>query len=149
MSREFPGKSGFRKAASRPAARPHPARDAASSASPAGLRSVPTTKVFAVGRVPGQWTPDALRPVMPREVRETVELYLHGRIEQWFFRKDQPGVVFVFASADVEEVHDLLERLPLGPAGMMDFDLIPVGPLAPLGLLLSPLPGGTPPRGGD
>lgn len=36
---------------------------------------------------------------------------------------------------DPSEAHRLLEK-PLGQAGMMTFELIPVGPLWPLGLLL-------------
>ncbi len=38
---------------------------------------------------------------------------------------------------DPAEAHTLLEELPLGRAGMMTFEIIPVGPLWPLGL---PLP---------
>jgi hypothetical protein len=37
---------------------------------------------------------------------------------------------------DPAEAHRLLEALPLGQAEMMTFDLIPMGPLWPLGLLL-------------
>ena len=37
---------------------------------------------------------------------------------------------------DPAEAHALLEKLPLGQANMMTFQLIPVGPLWPLGLLL-------------
>lgn len=103
---------------------------------PTGLPEVPTTKVLAIGTVTDKWTPGAIRTAMPREVRETVALYLQGRIDQWFIRKDRPGVIFVFNSSDPAEVHDLLEALPLGREQMMEFDLIPVGPLAPLGLLL-------------
>lgn len=103
---------------------------------PPGLPNVPVIKVIAIGRLTDKWTPEAIRKIMPREVRETVELYLHGKLDQWFVRKDQPGVVFVFSVTRVGEVHDMLEALPLGREKMMDFDLIPLGPLAPLGLLL-------------
>jgi hypothetical protein len=42
----------------------------------------------------------------------------------------------------VEEAHDLLEKLPLGIAGMMTFELHPIGPLKPLMLLAgTPVPG--------
>ena len=43
----------------------------------------------------------------------------------------------VLGSADPAEAHALLEDLPLGRAEMMTFELIPMGPLWPLGLLLS------------
>jgi hypothetical protein len=37
---------------------------------------------------------------------------------------------------DPAEAKALLEQLPLGRAGMMTFQLVPVGPLWPLGLML-------------
>lgn len=113
------------------------AQTAVTPATPPGLPQVPVTKVMAIGRVTAKWTPTALHTVMPQEVRETVALYLKGKIDQWFVRRDQPGVVFIFNAATVQEVHDQLEALPLGREGMMEFDLIPLGPLAPLGLLLT------------
>ena len=111
------------------------AQESEGNVPPPGLPVVPVTKVIAIGRVTDCWTPDAIRSVMPREVRDTVALYFQGRIDQWFMRKDEPGVVFVFNATDADEVRDLLEALPLGHEKMMIFDLIPVGPLAPLGLL--------------
>jgi hypothetical protein len=38
---------------------------------------------------------------------------------------------------DPAEAHKLLEALPLGQADMMTSELIPVGPLWPLGLMLA------------
>ncbi len=79
------------------------------------------------------------RNIMPSEVRETVQLYLAGKIDQWYSRKDQNGVVFILNVNSVEEAHKLLEALPLGKAKLMEFELIPVGPLNPLrGLLAQP-----------
>lgn len=120
------------------AAAPSSAQIGAGPVSPPGLPQVPATKVVAIGHVTDRWTPEAIRTVMPREVRETVALYLQGKVDQWFMRKDRPGVVFVFNASDVAEVHALLEALPLGRERMMEFDLIPLGPLAPLGLLTTP-----------
>ena len=73
---------------------------------------------------------------MPQEVRETVRLYLGGKIGEWFVRQDQPGVVFLMNVTTVKEAKDLLEALPLGVAHLMEFNLIPVGPLSPLAMLL-------------
>jgi hypothetical protein len=69
-------------------------------------------------------------------VSETAQLYLDGKIDQWFSRQDESGVVFLMNVVDLEEAHTLLENLPLGRAGMMTFDLIPLGPLKPLRFLL-------------
>ena len=106
---------------------------AASAPSP-----VPTTKILAIGHLTAKWTPEARRAVMPAEVRLTVDLYLAGKIDQWYVKQDQTGVVFLLNVTDLKEAHDLLANLPLGQAGLMEFDLIPLGPLNPLRLLVAP-----------
>jgi hypothetical protein len=106
---------------------------------------VPTTKILALGHLTVARAELAKQKIMPREVRETVQLYLAGKIDQWYTRKDQNGVVFILNVNTVEEAHKLLEQLPLGKAKLMEFDLIPIGPLNPLRLLLdesSGAPGG-------
>ena len=37
-------------------------------------------------------------------------------------------------SVDAAKIH--VHGLPMGQAGLMEFDFIPVGPLAPLGMLI-------------
>jgi muconolactone delta-isomerase len=99
--------------------------------------AVPTTKMLAIGTVTDNGTVAQRDEVRPFEVRETVRLHLEGKIEQWFYRTEGPrGVVFILNVADKQEAHELLEKLPLGVAGFMTFELIPLGPLRPLGLLL-------------
>lgn len=98
--------------------------------------AVPTTKVIAIGSVTAAGDSVNRAEIMPKEVSETVKLYLAGKIDQWYVRKDQRGVVFLMNVTTTEEAHSLLEKLPLGVAGMMKFDLIPVGPLSPLNYLL-------------
>jgi len=71
------------------------------------------------------------------EIRATTRLYLAGKIDQWYAKPDGTGVVFIMNLSDQKEAHDLLEQLPLGQAGMTEFEFIPLGPLSPLGLLLS------------
>jgi hypothetical protein len=119
----------------------------AQPAAPSAVRpmpAVPTSKVLAVGRLTAAATPQAMRATMPQEVRDTVTLYLNGKIDQWFVRTDRPGVVFILNVANAEEARAILAKLPLGRAGLMEFDLTPLGPLAPLGLLLGPAAPPTP-----
>jgi len=104
--------------------------------SPATPPAVPTTKILAIGHIVPVAGKDRAA-IMPSEVRETVKLYLAGKIDSWYVRKDQPGVVFLMNVATVKEAHDLLETLPLGKAGIMEFELIPIGPLSPLNYLLT------------
>lgn len=104
---------------------------------PVQLPPAPTTKVLAIGHLTAAgMQPGAVPPVMQNEVRETVKLYLGGKIDQWYVRQDRPGVVFLMNVSTVEEAHALLEKLPLGVKGLMEFDLIPLGPLTPLSRLL-------------
>ena len=100
--------------------------------------STETTKILAIGRFTEKAMVAAKRlPVMMKEVPATVQLYLTGKIEQWFIKPDLSGPVFIINTRSRDEASKLLEALPLGIAGMMDFELIPLGPLTPLKLLLN------------
>ncbi|CAN5244894.1 hypothetical protein BH10PSE10_BH10PSE10_24350 [soil metagenome] len=95
-----------------------------------------TMKVLAIGTWTAKATPETRPPIMPSEARDTMRLMLAGKIDQWFAKIDGSGAVFLMNVTDPAEAHALLEKLPLGQANMMTFELIPVGPLWPLGLLL-------------
>ena len=101
------------------------------------MATVPTTKILAIGHIVATADDKNRRAIMPSEVRETVKLYLAGKIDQWYVRKDAAGVVFLMNVSTVKEAHDLLEALPLGQAKAMEFELIPIGPLSPLMYLLA------------
>jgi len=91
----------------------------------------PTTKILAVGTfAPGT--------DMSQVQRETAQLYLDGKIDQWYSLEDRPGVVFILNMTDTQAAHAVLEELPLGKAHLMTFQLTPIGPLNPLRQLLVP-----------
>lgn len=102
--------------------------------------AVPTTRILAIGTVTKPLTQEQRRNIMPKEVPDTVRLYLDGKIDQWYIRQDGKGVVFLLNLTSVEEARSLLEKLPLGQAKLMKFDPMPLGPLNPLRLLLSEEP---------
>ena len=79
---------------------------------------------------------DQMLKVMPGEVRATVQLYLDGKIEQWYSRGDGKGVVFILACKTVEEAKALTDTLPLVKENFVTFEYMPIGPLNPLRLLL-------------
>jgi hypothetical protein len=97
---------------------------------------VPTTKVLAIGRFTSHPTPEQIREFFPREVPATLQLYLDGKIDQWWVRQDQTGPVFLMNVTSVAEARAILEKLPLGQAKLMDFDYVELGPLSPLYSLL-------------
>ena len=99
--------------------------------------AVPTTKLLAIGSFTAKATPNLWAPILPSEMRETARLYLAGKIDQWYVKPDQSGVVFILNVTDPKAAHELLDKLPLGRAGLMEFQFIPLGPLSPLRLLLS------------
>jgi hypothetical protein len=94
--------------------------------------STPTTKILAIGTVNPGVDPAKVLATLPNEVRETVDLYLDGKIDQWYSLRDRRGVVFILNVTDPAAAHDMLEKLPLGQAHLMSFELIPLGPLNPL-----------------
>jgi hypothetical protein len=102
--------------------------------------AIPTNKILAIGSVTSKGTPEAIAPVLPLEVRATVRSYLDGNIEQWFFQAEGYGVVFIMNAASTAEAQEILDKLPLGIAGMMEFELIALAPLKPLAMLLTSPP---------
>ena len=92
----------------------------------------PTTRILAIGTINPGTDPAAARAILPTEVRETVKLYLDGKIDQWYSLQGRPGVAFILNVTDAAAAHEMLEKLPLGQAHLMTFELIPLGPLNPL-----------------
>jgi hypothetical protein len=92
----------------------------------------PTTKILAIGTLNPGVDPAAARAILPTEVRETVKLYLDGKIDQWYSLQGRPGVAFILNVTDPAAAHAMLEKLPLGQAHLMSFELIPLAPLNPL-----------------
>jgi hypothetical protein len=103
----------------------------ASLAQPASSPT-PTTRILAIGTVNPGVDPAAVRSILPTEVRETVKLYLDGKIDQWYSLQGRSGVAFIPNVTDPAAAHDMLEKLPLGQAHLMSFELIPLAPLNPL-----------------
>jgi hypothetical protein len=94
-------------------------------------------KVMAIGSI-NPLTPEQKRQYMPNEVTDTLKLYLDGKIEQFWLRENASGVIFLMNVDSVEQAKAKLDALPLTAAKLLKFDLMPVGPLAPLGLLIQP-----------
>ena len=97
----------------------------------------PTTGVLVILTPKQGVTPPQIMKVMPAEIQATVELYLNGKISQWFSRGDGRGVVFFLDAKDVAEAQALMEGLPLHKENLVDYQYVPVGPLMPLRLLMA------------
>src|SRR5271155_377704 len=98
-------------------------------------------KIMAIGTL-NSFTPEQQRTYMPTEVPATLKLYLDGKMEQFWLRDNNAGVIFLMTVDSVKEADALLKAMPLGAAGLLTFELMPVGPLTPLGMLM-PHPAGS------
>jgi hypothetical protein len=96
-----------------------------------------TTAVMVILTVKAGVTREQVMAVMPAEIRQTVQLYLNGKIREWYSRGDGRGVVLLLDSGDVDEAHAIMEGLPLAKQNLMDHEYIAVGPLLPLRLLMA------------
>ena len=93
-------------------------------------------KVLAIGNITKPVTPEQRQQIMPKEVPATLKLYLDGRIDQFFYRQDKPGVIFLMNVESVEQAKAAVDALPLTAAGLATYELMPLSPLLPLGLLI-------------
>jgi hypothetical protein len=94
-------------------------------------------KVFAIGAITNPpATPEQRDAILSKEVPATLQHYLDGKIEQFWFRQDRLGVIFLMDVPSVEEAKATVGDLPLTSRGHMTYDFIPAGPLSPLGRLI-------------
>ena len=93
-------------------------------------------KVMAIGTLK-PLTSEQRQMYLPKEVPATLQLYLDGKMEQFWLRDNNEGVIFLMTVDSVDEADALLKAMPLGGANLLTFELMPVGPLTPLGMLIT------------
>lgn len=97
-----------------------------------------TTQVLVIETPRPGVTVQQILAVMPAEVRATVNLYLDGKIREWYSRGDGKGVIFLVEAKSEDEARGIMETLPLAKEQLMDHQYIPLGPLTPLRMLVGP-----------
>ncbi len=101
--------------------------------------AVPTTTGVLVIQTAKQGVnAQQIRALMPSEMRATVQLYLDGKIREWYSRGDGKGVVFLVDAKTVDEARALMDTLPLAKEHLLNDEYVPVGPLMPLRTLMGP-----------
>jgi|SRR5580704_503516 hypothetical protein len=111
------------------------------SGSASGVPSIAipkTTEVLVIQTPKPGVTFGQVMDVIPAEIRATVQLYLDGKIHQWYSRGDGKGIIFLVDAKTEDEARAIMETLPLAKAQLMDTEYIPVGPLTPLKVLIGP-----------
>lgn len=92
-------------------------------------------KVFAIATAKPTLSPGKLQQYMPAEVPATLQHYLDGTIEQFWFR-EKLGPIFLMNVESVEQAKASLAELPLVANELMTYEVFLVTPLSPLGLLI-------------
>ena len=96
-----------------------------------------TTGVMVILTAKPGVTREQIMAVMPDEIRQTVQLYLNGKVREWYSRSDGRGAVLLLDVKDVAEGHAIMDGLPLAKQDLIDHEYIAVGPLMPLRLLIA------------
>ena len=112
----------------------HGQTQAAAASAPAA----PVTEVMVMASVkPGVAVADVMK-LVPEEVRGVSQLYMDGKIEQWYTRGDGKGQIFFLRVKSVDEATAIFAELPMVKAGYVAVEYIPVGPYSPVRLLTRP-----------
>lgn len=89
-------------------------------------------KILALSRRQPGTTTEQLQPLQVAEAQQVWRLHKAGVFREMYFRQDSPGAVVVLECASVEEARRALGTLPMVEAGLLDFDVIPLGAFFPL-----------------
>lgn len=93
-------------------------------------------KIMAIGAITKPLSDEQREKVLSKEVPHTLQLYLDGKIEQFWFRQDRPGPIFLMNVENVDAAKAVIDHMPIVMEGIAAYEFIPVGPLAPLGRLI-------------
>ena len=77
------------------------------------------------------------QPHLLNEVRHTWGAYKEGIVRDIYFRQDRPGVAIFLECESVDEARKMFADFPLVKAGLIDFDVIPLGPFVNWELLFA------------
>lgn len=98
-------------------------------------------KILVLDRPGPQTTPERITPLLAAETLHLWKEYLGDVVREMYFRRDRMGVVLVLECESVEAAQRHMSEFPLARAGVVDFELIPLGPFVGLGSLFAPAPG--------
>ena len=67
------------------------------------------------------------QPHMQDEARHAWQMYKGGIIRDIYFRQDRPGVAIIAEAASVDVAKTALAEFPLAKAGLIGWEVIPLG----------------------
>ena len=85
-------------------------------------------KILALEKDVTGVTADQFPPHLQDEARRVWELYKSGIIREMYFRQEKTEAVLILECANVAEVREVLNTLPLVREKLIDFEIIPLVP---------------------
>ncbi|MBN3855042.1 superoxide dismutase [Paraburkholderia sp. Ac-20340] len=73
-------------------------------------------------------SPQTYQPHLLDEIRHGWQLYKSGFVRDIYFRQDRAGVAIIAESDSVETARQALATFPLAQVGLIDWEIIPLGP---------------------
>jgi muconolactone delta-isomerase len=92
-------------------------------------------KIMATTTLETSLSPEQQRELFPQEAAGMLRAYSSGKIEQFWFRHDKPGVFFLMNVESVEDARDTLQSLTFVQRQMTEYSFVPVGPYPIAGFL--------------
>ena len=95
-------------------------------------------KILAIDKILPAATEEKIYAHLPQEAAKAWELQKSGVVRELYFRQDRGGAVLIMECPDVETARKVIDDLPLVKAGLVEFDLIPLGAFKPFETLFAP-----------
>ncbi|QCP51750.1 superoxide dismutase [Trinickia violacea] len=83
-------------------------------------------------------SPESYHPHLQDEARHGWQLYKRGIVRDIYFRRDRPGVAIIAECDSVEAARQALRKFPLAKVGLIDWEIIPLGPCLSWEMLFAP-----------
>lgn len=83
-------------------------------------------------------TLEKYQPHLLGEVRYGWQLYKSGVVRDIYFRQDRAGVAIIAEAESIDAARDALADFPLAKAGLIGWDVIPLGPFTNWEALFAP-----------
>lgn len=81
---------------------------------------------------------DKYQPHMLDEARHCWQDYKRGLVRDIYFRQDRPGVAIIAEADSAAAAKEALGEFPLAKAGLIGWEVIPLGPFVNWELLFAP-----------
>ncbi len=85
-------------------------------------------KIVVVATRSEKFSAEEFAPLLPAEAKKALSLFAEDVVREIYSRKDGKGAILVLEADDEDAARARLAELPLAEAGMLEFEVYPVGP---------------------